>query len=304
MWIILIALAFLAIAILVKGLIMFGGRGVEDFDYENLIMISSDEKVNDRFIALETTFNTRDIGGYKTEAGERVKRGKIFRSDRLYRSSKNDINYLEKLDIKTSVDLRENSAFKRKPNRLPSKVQYLHMPVFKKVHKGLLFATLFDRKNLGNVFCNSYIFQLENSAKTFGSILHVMSFRENLPLMYNCTSGKDRTGIVTALLLSLLGVKDEVIIRDYSLSNLNFSKMYESFSKDYEKRLKLLGANARELKPMIAVNPDWMKDALKYIRKNYGSAEYYLLTKAGLPKDSIERLRYNLLERDESFLNI
>lgn len=284
--------------ILLKILIKLGGRKVEEFNYDEFSDLND---ITKRFIKLNHAFNTRDIGGYKGEIGQVVKKGLVYRSDRLYSLTDEDIDILKSLNIKTSIDLRENSSYKRKPNKLPMEVKYLHMPIYKRVYYSVVFATLFNRKSLNKIFEDSYIHQIENNAVEYGEVLKVISNKENLPLMYNCTSGKDRTGLLTALLLSVLGVDNNDIVQDYALSNYNFPKVYEKFCRDHERKIGIISVKPIELKHMLGVDNKWIINALKYIEDNYGTVEYYLITKAQVSKEDIYRLRDNLLEKDEKF---
>ncbi|MEG0332680.1 MAG: tyrosine-protein phosphatase, partial [Clostridium sp.] len=172
---------------------------------------------------------------------------------------------------------------------------------FEKVSNKVKWAMLFSRNSLDRIFSDDYIYQVEHCAKSYGRALEVISDYNNLPLMYNCTSGKDRTGILTALILMIIGIDEDAIVRDYSLSNYNYDNIYKAFEKNYGKRINKLCNSVGELGLVVGVNPKWMIRTIDYIKDNYGTIDYYLLSKAKLSSESIDKIRYNLLERDESF---
>ena len=112
-------------------------------------------------------------------------------------------------------------------------------------------------------------------------------------MMFHCTAGKDRAGIATAILLSLLGVPDETIIADYSLTNIIFDRLYQEFVETNP--VEKLGIPNSDMKIMLAANPEWIKSTLNLLKSEYGGAANYLLEAADVSQDSIDAIRTNLL---------
>ncbi|MEF9952114.1 MAG: tyrosine-protein phosphatase [Clostridium sp.] len=294
-----VCLLILLIGVLV--FIRLGGVGVSEFDPKKNILIHSEDKIEKRFIALENVHNMRDLGGIVSRCGNTVTSGLVYRSDRLSSLSESDIKTIKGLNIKTCIDLRENEAFNRRPNILPEGVRYIHMPIFEKVSNRVILAMLFNRNSLDRIFSEDYIYQIEHCSESYGRALEILSDSRNYPIMYNCTSGKDRTGILTALILMIVGIDEEAIVRDFTLSNYNYDLSYKSFINNYGRKITRFGVKPSELGLVVGVNPKWLIKAIDYIKDNYGTIEYYLLSKAKLSSESIDKIRYNLLERDESF---
>ncbi|MEG0479978.1 MAG: tyrosine-protein phosphatase [Clostridium sp.] len=292
------------IVVFLVGVLLFirlGGVGVKPFSPVENTFIHKEDRVDERIVILDNIHNMRDIGKIQSRCGKKVSSGLIYRTDRLSFAGEDDLEKIKKLGIKTSVDLRENRAFETRPNKLPSNVKYIHIPIFEKVSNKVKWAMLFSRNSLDRIFSDDYIYQVEHCAKSYGRALEVISDYNNLPLMYNCTSGKDRTGILTALILMIIGIDEDAIVRDYSLSNYNYDNIYKAFEKNYGKRINKLCNSVGELGLVVGVNPKWMIRTIDYIKDNYGTIDYYLLSKAKLSSESIDKIRYNLLERDESF---
>jgi protein tyrosine/serine phosphatase len=155
------------------------------------------------------------------------------------------------------------------------------------------WIVFFQRHLLAPALGANYIKLAENRAKTFGAAIRLLADPRHIPLVYHCSAGKDRTGIVCALVLSLLGVLDETIIADYSLSNLGYEHYFSEFIESG--RLDGWGIPYEEFQPLFVVQPDWMRNLLQHIREKYGSAENYLLHKAGLTRQELDSIRTNLL---------
>jgi len=134
---------------------------------------------------------------------------------------------------------------------------------------------------------------IEKRAEAFGKILSHFADPKNYPIVYHCTAGKDRTGIITALILSLLGVPEDTIVADYSLSNLGFEHYFGEFVD--ERRHAAMGVKDEEFQGFFIVRPDWIKNVLDHLREQHGSVERYLIEKAKMDPLTIDRIRTNLL---------
>ena len=122
---------------------------------------------------------------------------------------------------------------------------------------------------------------IDGNAKLYGGLLRRLSEPDNLPTLIHCTAGKDRTGVAVALLLLLLGVPDEVVVADYSLSNLYFDTFFE-YGKRVAHSLRWFGVRAEDLSPLFMANPETLRTTITHIRAKYGSVEGYLRDAAGL----------------------
>jgi len=252
-------------------------------------------------MALEGALNFRDIGGYRTRDGRTVAYGKVYRSGELAGLTHSDLDYLlNKLSIKFVCDLRNPEEIDIAPHRFPSdSIRYLSIPVLRnsaspddQTMARALFSGNLER--IDEAFGKTYIAMLDVAASSFGEALKLMVDPTNLPLVIHCTAGKDRTGITTALLLSLLGVPDPAIIADYSLTNLSFDKVYLTAKNN--KALLATGMNPDVLIPILIAKPQWIDGAMRHVRRIYGSVENYVKTAAGLTDADITALKANLLE--------
>lgn len=266
---------------------------------ESLIIRLPDD-VSDRFLPLEGGVNFRDVGGYRTADGRRVRRGLVFRSGTLARLTEADLAYLSDMGVKLVCDLRGHEEVTAEPDRLPvgdAAPLYLHTPLaVEDDRRQRLRALLFNPASLAPMMTDMYTrVMLVNNARLYGDLLTRLADPANLPAVFHCTAGKDRTGLAAALLLSVLGVPDETILADYSLSNQYYADFFR-YAAQYVHRLRWLGVRADDLYPLLVADPQNIQTVLTHLRAQYGSVENYLTTAAGMSAEAIEALKANLLE--------
>lgn len=253
--------------------------------------------VAERVLPFEGTYNFRDLGGYPTRDGQRVRWGQVYRAGRLSALTSRDWAYLTELEVKIACDLRSEEEVEAAPDHLPETVEYVHLPLKDTTSTAdRLFALLFNPRRLQTMMPEAYTrIMIDRNAHIFGYILNRLADDANLPAVIHCTAGKDRTGVASALLLMLLGVPDEIIIADYTLSN----RYYDDFIRVTETliaRLNFLNISINDLYPLLTAQAETMQITLQHIRDRYGTVETYLTNHAGVSTDTIERLREHLLE--------
>jgi len=263
------------------------------------LVIRLPDDVPDRIVELQGVANFRDVGGYKTADGRRVRRGMVFRSGALAKLSETDLAYLSTIGFKLVCDLRGKDEIEAEPDRLPSDPapEYIHMPLMMEDdRRRRLRVLVLNPKAVPPMLPEMYInTMIDGNARLYGDILRRLADPANLPTLIHCTAGKDRTGVAAALLLLALGVPDDVIAADYSLSNLYFETFFE-YGKQIAHSLRWLGVRADDLRPLFMADPETIRAAIQHVRAKYGSVEGYLRTAAGLDDDVIARLRATLLE--------
>lgn len=257
--------------------------------------------VVERVLALEGVSNFRDIGGYLTQDGRRVRWGQVYRAGSFAGVTPADEACLQHLGLRLICDLRSLKETRAHPNRLPRNPApaYLHLPIeITRQSRERMRSIMFNPRDLQTVMEDSYVrYMIEANAATLGRILRLIADPANRPIAIHCTAGKDRTGVTMALLLAALGVPDEVIIADYSLSNHAYSAIRDFMAVKVQKpHAFLLGLHIDDFQPLLTAHPQTMQHTLDYIRREYGTAEQYLVEKAGLDRQVIETLRADLLD--------
>lgn len=177
--------------------------------------------VEERLVPLDGPANFRDLGGYRTEDGRTVHRGRVFRSDSLSFMSDADVGHvLDVLGVRTVVDLRaghEVDQFSHGPLEAHG-VHFRHMPIVDETRGPIEPAGADAGPPRLLPLDEVYLLMLERFGDRFAGVLRVIADPGNHPVVFHCAAGKDRTGIVAALVLGLLGVPDDVIAADYALT--------------------------------------------------------------------------------------
>ena len=243
-----------------------------------------------RHYPFEGCFNFRDIGGYLNQDGKRVKKGLYFRAGRQDRMSDKGLSQLSDLKISTQIDLR-------KPDEVSDQgkgpleamgAKYINIAVIPKGGSDQLSRLVGDTGISGK----RYLGYLEFGPTSWLRLFGILANEDNLPVVLHCTAGKDRTGVSTAFLLSILGVSREVIEADYLLTNLDTERQADFI----ESTVGYPEGYDRERMMAVAGVPETaMKDFLDGVESKWGSAVEYL-EKIGITQEQMETIRTNFLE--------
>lgn len=255
-----------------------------------------------RAVPLAGAPNFRDLGGYPAGAGRRVRWGRVYRSGALAGLNDADLALLAALDLRLVCDLRSADEIEQNPDRLPASgaLVYVNLPVVNAdggaARRQRLRALLFDRRLLQTMMLEFYTeTMIDSNAGLFRAVFERLADPDNLPAVIHCTAGKDRAGLVSALLLLALGVPEDIVIADYSQSNRHYAH-FEQLTSGSARLLRALGVRPRDLYPLLVADPDYLRAALAHLCARYGSVEAYLRQQAGVDGAVLDRLRENLLE--------
>jgi protein-tyrosine phosphatase len=272
------------------------GRSLNEKDNGRILIVA------ERILPVEGGINLRDLGGYVGLNGRPVRWGRVYRSGMLHHLPPIGWQMLANLGLRWVCDLRSEIEVEQNPTVLPpgTAVSPLSLPVQSPDSRvRQLYSVWRNRNQLDQILFEIYTrVMLDNNAAIIGDILRQLANAGNLPFLYHCTAGKDRTGVVTAVLLCLLGVDDETIIADYSLSNAHYDQYYDTLNQDIQ-RMSSLGFDVDQRHPLFLAQPQMMADTLAYLRQQYGSIERYVRQQAGLDEQTIVQIRENLLEAPE-----
>lgn len=245
----------------------------------------------ERRLPLQGAVNFRDLGGYPGRDGRRIRWGRIFRSDSLAELTDADLQVLTSLGLRTICDLRADSERAHKPNRglhgAPVTIHAINiMP-----HGG---DQLLADTRLGTVSVveierrvrEIYRRFVTDQVATFSRLLHLFDTGP-LPLLVHCTSGRDRTGFASALILMALGVSRKTIARDYALSN--------QYRRDLT--FQIGGVVSPEVMTALTqAHPDYLAAAFKAIDDGWGSDDAYLRNGLGFSGEKRQALQELLLQ--------
>lgn len=241
--------------------------------------------LNSNRLILPTLYNARDLGGLKTAFGKRTAFHRFVRSDEPSMLSKADLDSLLAYPIRTVIDLRSQEEINRRGT------PFINHPdiIFKNI-------SLFEsdpedddpavqvalRHTLGEL----YIFLLETRKTQLAEVFRQILDAPDGAILFHCTHGKDRTGIIAALLLSLVQVSREDIVANYSVT-------YGYIRELVDPKLALMPPNTHHILKSDANN---MEIFLDYLDKNYQGQSAVYLRSIGFSESEICTMRSRLLE--------
>jgi hypothetical protein len=247
---------------------------------------SAASEAPERSIPLEQGLNFRDVGGYPTADGRQVRWRRLFRAGGLSQLSPGDLDALRALGLATVVDLRSTTEWEM--GRFPVEalpVAFHHLPIVEEIldptryelPEGMLAARYQDYARLG--------------ATPIARTISLVADPATHPVVVHCLAGKDRTGVVIAIVLSLLGVDDEMVATDYALSERAMGELRaRAFERDDTP------IRTPELADEVfSARPTNITSLLAALRASHGTIEDYAVS-IGVKPDAIESLRANLLD--------
>jgi len=251
----------------------------------------------ERFLPVPNSLNFRDIGGYHTENGRFVRWGQVYRSGTLAHLQTADFAFLQGLGIRLIFDLRSSHESAQAPDRLPENggIQHLLRPLSSAGTRWERIRVFYQyRRRLGDLLLRLYQESfIDDNAHHIGDMLTRLADPANRPALLHCSAGKDRTGITIALLLAVLGVPEDTIVADYTLSNLAYSQIITVMAGEI-KQARWAGVSPAHMQPLLLAPAQQLRQTFAYIRSRYGSIEQYLTGAAGVSADSLNTLRQEL----------
>ncbi|MBQ9058539.1 MAG: tyrosine-protein phosphatase [Atopobiaceae bacterium] len=250
--------------------------------------------------------NLRELGGYPSSDGRVVKKGVIYRSGALGEASADELKRIEALKLRLIVDLRSAKESDKLPDPYIAKSLRVRM-------SGALDA---DGKEVNmaptamvNYFRNprrvdddpeeSFASTLAETyaSLAFHNLAYRMVFRqlehENVPLLFHCTAGKDRTGALAMLILLALGVDEDTAVADYMLTNRYRHQAISESQRKNKQIVRLLPRLKEVLPASQGVVESFGRRVLEEILQEYGSYDHYFEKEYGLN----EKRRAALQER-------
>ncbi|WP_091348598.1 tyrosine-protein phosphatase [Micromonospora rhizosphaerae] len=239
-----------------------------------------------RRIPFSATFNFRDVGGYPGHDGRTVRWGRLYRSDSLHRIDETDRAAFAALGVRTVIDLRRPTEVER-DGRVPAYdgLTYRHIHP---EHRDWAEIRYDPAQSLARWLADRYAALAETGTAGLAEAVGLIADSANAPVVVHCVAGKDRTGIVCALTLAVLGVADDDIAADYALST--------EASERFSAWLAATTPDGGKLpKPFLASPAEAMTLFLAELRAGYGSVEGYL-RHAGVTDAQLAALRDHLLD--------
>ncbi|WKU07443.1 tyrosine-protein phosphatase [Micromonospora sp. HUAS LYJ1] len=253
--------------------------------------------------------NARDLGGLPTRDGRRVRPGRLIRTPALGRLTEADLTVLGRLAPACVVDLRDaTETALAPPNRLVGDPYLVRLPVLDPAHSGFgyLSAVLLGhdltghdeaaRRGAAAAMAELYRWFVSGAAarEGFARAVRLAADPVNLPLLFHCSAGKDRTGWLAVVLLTALGVDEETVRADYLRHNaLTVELRGEASAAMLRRRPELDPETARAV---LEVRPEYLDAGFDEVRRRHGSFDAYLADGLGVTPQIRAALRTHLLD--------
>jgi len=265
-------------------------------------------------LGLQKATNARDLGGLAAKDGRRVRTGVLFRANSLHSLSDADVAVLDGLKLACVIDFRDTTEVTRVGvDRLPPGLLPISLPVLDKTNDMDVFAVIADVAR-GAADASELDFLREEapgggapgmmagiyrqfvtsatSRASFAQALRLIGDRDSLPLLFHCTAGKDRTGWLAALVLTILDVDRDTILADYLRTNDLSSGTLELILTVLDGKIP----DPKVIVPMVQARAAYLEAAIEQAEHSYGGMDGYLRDGLGVDDALLASIRANLLE--------
>jgi protein-tyrosine phosphatase len=256
-------------------------------------------------IKLGSVLNLRDLGGWPTADGGRVRRGLVYRSAALERLTEQDWSSFGELGIRAVYDLRTEAERLEWPDRLPPGVRAVAVDVFagapdpatgpaRSAGDDEGVSALLGGATGTSVFERGYraLVHLRSARAAYGRLLSGLAHEDGRPGLMHCAVGKDRTGWAAAALLLFLGVPEDLVTEEFLTSNRDLFPGGRPLAG-----FRVPGGDPDRQAPLVVLRPEYLRAAVAQMREEFGSAEGYVAQGLGLDEHSRAALRAALVER-------
>lgn len=244
----------------------------------------------DRHLPFEGAFNFRDLGGYPAADGRAVRWRTLYRADAVHRLPDEELDQLAERGVRSIIDLR--TAEEVEKGHLHDQhrgLQHLHFDVLGTTWRP---DDLPDDADAADVLGELYVAMLSIGVDAFRGALDVLADTPRLPAVFHCAAGKDRTGVLAAMVLSLLGVDDDIIVADYAISGANMDRLVERLARERPEALTTMNDQPSAY---LAAPPAAMERLLAHVHSAHGSWRGYVRD-IGVDDSVVDALRSNLLD--------
>ncbi|MDO9525009.1 MAG: tyrosine-protein phosphatase [Gemmobacter sp.] len=241
-----------------------------------------------RHLPVEGTYNIRDLGGYRTGTGTVTPWRRFLRADSPHRLNAQQTSELVAAGVRTVIDLRTAHEVESAPSPFAGRedVRFVNLPLFDD-----LAPTIMAGKDhpMGDPLLFFYLAALSQRQDAIRAVISIIATADDGAVMFNCTAGKDRTGLIAAILLGLAGVARDDILADYAMT----SDLIPELVADL---LAVAGQNGVDLTSyarMLESPAPTMEAALGHIDQTHGSVAAYLAA-IGVPQSDLSALQERL----------
>ena len=241
-----------------------------------------------RHVDCDGAFNLRDLGGYRTGEGRTLRWRTLFRADGLHRVSGSSLAAVDSLRCRTVLDLRTSVEVDAGQYRSTG-VDVLHLPMLRDTWDAWGAA---DVDDAAAFLADRYLEMTEQGSAAIAGAFDVLASSPRYPVAFHCSAGKDRTGVLAALVLAALGVDDAQIAEDYALSARAMDRLVAWIT---EHRPEVAEQMALQPAVFLSCPPEAILRFLDELRVRHGGVRLYL-AEIGVDRSVVEAVRDNVID--------
>lgn len=256
-----------------------------------------------RLLPIEGTRNFRDIGGYEMADGRKLKKGLIYRADNLANVSDTGLADIAALDLKVITDLRSDKEREHEPDRLPETtppIEYNVLPIndkpvdIRKISRKIIMGRV-EEDEVMTLLDHRRFITNPTHRESWGQWLTSLADDENTPHLFHCTSGKDRTGYASAIIMLTLGADKETVMEDFLLSNAVLKGYNDATIAGIEKKIGKRDS-LEVIRKIMGVSQETMEATFAEMETQFGSIDNFITEGLGVDADMRARLQAKFLE--------
>lgn len=260
-------------------------------------------RVAERLLPLQGGRNFRDLGGYETGDGRRMRWGVLYRSGTMHDLTEADYTYLSRLGIRVVCDLRSTAERAKEPTRWGGPTLPAFLSADYEADARSIPSVIEAGPSATAEMARAKMIEVYKAIPTYFEEAFSQAFKYlasgQVPLVFHCSAGKDRTGILSALILSALGVPWETVMADYMLSEryVDYSALLVESPPDNPSTPKFMKLKRDVRAAILRVDPQYLDAAFSEIRAAHGSVDGYLQRVLGLSSEQLAQVRNSLTEK-------
>ncbi|CAA0089182.1 Tyrosine-protein phosphatase [Zhongshania aliphaticivorans] len=243
--------------------------------------------------------NFRDIGGYQTHDNRQVRWGMVYRADKFSSLSEEDKTFIQNLGIAQISDFRSTEECRDSPHNLPQQVgiRVNSLPIAVDAAQIERITARLQQENataddIAHFLIEANREMIERFTPVYKQWLQTLLNENNYPHAFHCTAGKDRTGLAAALLMQILGVRQEAILQDYLATNTYTAERVNHIVHFIHEQT-MHQVNKEVIRTLFTVQAHYLGEAFTAIDEEYGNLENYIEVALGIGQ--IERLHLQAL---------
>ena len=245
-----------------------------------------------RRLMTKQLYNARDLGGFPTKDGKTTRFGVFVRSEAPVGLGQEDLDYIRDYGVTASMDFRSTGETMARPSDLREEMTYYHKPLFNE-------AAVVDGKRgkppMHTDWGTQYIAMAEEARDWAKDVLTIAAENPGA-LLYHCTTGKDRTGLMSCYLLSIAGVERPDIAADYCVSQVYLEPVYEKMRSGAMNLGAPPEGGAPKMDDSFFRTPaEAMLTVIDYLTQKYGGVVSYL-KEIGVPEEVMEKIKEKFVE--------